>query len=80
MSCIEAAELLQSCLNADIQPHLAHMAAVKETTARFVKLKGVFAKRLSHHLNNLFIHQVCLVMVTIPYYFVENLMQCFKNF
>ena len=34
------------------------MAAVQEQRRRFVKLKTTFAKRLSHHLNNLFIHQV----------------------
>jgi hypothetical protein len=36
------------------------MAAVNEQQKRFVKLRTAFSKRLSHHLNNLFIHQVQL--------------------
>ena len=37
---------------------LDRMAAVADQRKRFAQIKLTFAKRLAHHLNNLFIHQV----------------------
>ena len=37
---------------------LERMAAVADQRKRFTQIKLTFAKRLAHHLNNLFIHQV----------------------
>ena len=37
---------------------LTKMAAVEEQQKKFTKFATGFAKRLAHHLNNLFIHQV----------------------
>jgi len=37
---------------------LGKMAAVADQRKRFAQIKLAFAKRLAHHLNNLFIHQV----------------------
>ncbi|XP_013397565.1 exocyst complex component 1 isoform X1 [Lingula anatina] len=53
----EAAEELQKCMAAEIHPALMKMQAVQEQQKRFGKYRVAFAKRLSHHLNNLFIHQ-----------------------
>ncbi len=58
--CVDAAEALQKCMDSKIHPSLEKMAAVQDQRKRFEKLKSTFAKRLSHHLNNLFIHQVNL--------------------
>ncbi|CAH1777406.1 unnamed protein product, partial [Owenia fusiformis] len=52
-----AAQSLQDCMNVEIHPALSKMQAVVEQQRRFDKLKSTFAKRVSHHLNNLFIHQ-----------------------
>jgi uncharacterized membrane protein YiaA len=37
---------------------LIKMAAVEEQQKKYTKFATGFAKRLTHHLNNLFIHQV----------------------
>ena len=37
---------------------LTKMAAVEEQQKKYTKFATGFAKRLTHHLNNLFIHQV----------------------
>ena len=44
------------------------MGAVEEQQKRFKKLSTNFSKRLAHHLNNLFIHQVFQVI-----HFLNNL-------
>uniref|UniRef100_A0A0B6ZCF6 Exocyst complex component Sec3 PIP2-binding N-terminal domain-containing protein n=1 Tax=Arion vulgaris TaxID=1028688 RepID=A0A0B6ZCF6_9EUPU len=55
--CTAAAQVLHRCMHADIHPSLLRMGAVEEQQKRFKKLSANFSKRLSHHLNNLFIHQ-----------------------
>lgn len=55
--CTAAAEALQKCMQAEIHEALTNMQAVQEQKKRFDKMKASFAKRLSHYLNNLFIHQ-----------------------
>lgn len=55
--CSQAAKALLKCSTADIHPSMEKMTAVQEQQKRFEKLKATFAKQLSHHLNNLFIHQ-----------------------
>ncbi|CAI9726036.1 exocyst complex component 1-like isoform X1 [Octopus vulgaris] len=55
--CTAAAEALQKCVHANIHPALQKMKAVVEQQDRFEKFTNQFAKRLIHHLNNLFIHQ-----------------------
>jgi hypothetical protein len=42
----------------DFSAALEKMTAVAEQRKRYNQYKVAFAKRLSHHLNNLFIHQV----------------------
>ncbi|KAJ8297513.1 hypothetical protein KUTeg_024044 [Tegillarca granosa] len=57
LDCTAAAEALQKSLNIDVHSGLKKMAAVEEQQKKFVRLSTSFAKRLAHHLNNLFIHQ-----------------------
>ncbi|KAK3099143.1 hypothetical protein FSP39_000104 [Pinctada imbricata] len=55
--CTAAALALQRCTNVDIHPALKKMSAVEEQQKKFGRFSTGFAKRLAHHLNNLFIHQ-----------------------
>lgn len=55
--CTKAATALLKCMSAEIHPSLDRMAAVTDQRKRFAHIKSTFAKRLAHHLNNLFIHQ-----------------------
>ncbi|XP_035825446.1 exocyst complex component 1 isoform X2 [Aplysia californica] len=57
VECTQAAQALHSCMNAQIHPSLQRTRAVEEQQKHFKKLAIHFSKRLSHHLNNLFIHQ-----------------------
>ncbi|KAK3606322.1 hypothetical protein CHS0354_041956 [Potamilus streckersoni] len=57
LECTEAAKELEKSVSADIHPALRKMAAVDEQQKKFAKISSNFAKRLSHHLNNFFIHQ-----------------------
>ncbi|CAG5118242.1 unnamed protein product [Candidula unifasciata] len=61
--CTAAAQALHRCMNADIHPSLLRLGGVEEQQKRFKKLSTNFSKRLVHHLNNLFIHQVTYVHV-----------------
>ncbi|XP_069131565.1 exocyst complex component 1-like isoform X2 [Argopecten irradians] len=55
--CTAAANALQNCMAVQIHPALQKMSAVEEQQKRYSKFSASFAKRLAHHLNNLFIHQ-----------------------
>ena len=55
--CTSAALALHKCVNINIHPALTKMAAVEEQQKKYTKFATGFAKRLTHHLNNLFIHQ-----------------------
>ncbi|XP_035207311.1 exocyst complex component 1-like [Stegodyphus dumicola] len=55
-TCTSAAKALQEAANAQINPGLMKMAAYAEQKAELDKLKNKFILRLSHHLNNLFLH------------------------
>lgn len=55
--CCLASKALLKCSTALIHPSMEKMTAIQEQKKKFDKLKGTFAKQLSHHLNNLFIHQ-----------------------
>ncbi len=75
--CVDAAEALQKCMDSKIHPSLEKMAAVQDQRKRFEKLKSTFAKRLSHHLNNLFIHQVKYI---IFHFFAHNVPRVYFTF
>lgn len=47
-------------MNAQIHPALVRLKAIQEQRRRFEKWKAKFSQILSRHLNNLFIHMVCL--------------------
>ncbi|KAG8178072.1 hypothetical protein JTE90_007057 [Oedothorax gibbosus] len=55
-ACTVAAKALQEAANAQINPGLMKMSAYTEQKADLDKLQSRFAIRLSHHLNNLFLH------------------------
>ncbi|ESO07376.1 hypothetical protein HELRODRAFT_76461 [Helobdella robusta] len=55
--CTLAARAILKCHNAEIKPALCKMMAVQDQKKRLTSYKNAFVKRLSHHLNNLFIHQ-----------------------
>ncbi|GFQ88887.1 exocyst complex component 1 [Trichonephila clavata] len=55
-ACTAAAKALREATNAHIHPGLMKMSAYTEQKAELDKLQGKFILRLSHHLNNLFLH------------------------
>ncbi|XP_052277522.1 exocyst complex component 1-like isoform X2 [Dreissena polymorpha] len=57
LDCTAAAQQLQRCQHAAIHPALKKMGAAEEQLRKFNQLASSFSKRLSHYLNNLFIHQ-----------------------
>ncbi|GIY61293.1 exocyst complex component 1 [Caerostris extrusa] len=56
IACTAAARALREATNANIHPGLMKMSAYTEQKAELDKLQGKFILRLSHHLNNLFLH------------------------
>ncbi|ESO90675.1 hypothetical protein LOTGIDRAFT_233685 [Lottia gigantea] len=55
--CVQAAQALHRCMNIEMNPALKRLGAVEEQQKKFNKISSNFSKRLSQHLNNLFIHQ-----------------------
>lgn len=53
---VVAVKSLQDAINTQIHPSLKEMTAVQEQTRLFEKLRSSFTTRLSHQLNNLFVH------------------------
>lgn len=53
---VTAVKYLQDAMSAQIHPSLLSMTAVVEQKKLFEKLKNSFTTRLSHQLNNLFVH------------------------
>lgn len=56
-------------MNAQIHPALVRLKAIQEQRRRFEKWKAKFSQILSRHLNNLFIHMVCLKIKNYYIYF-----------
>ncbi|XP_061744799.1 exocyst complex component 1 isoform X7 [Nerophis ophidion] len=56
-ACINAAEALLQCMNVALLPGHDKLMAVKQQQHLFTELRDTFARRLTNHLNNVFVHQ-----------------------
>uniref|UniRef100_A0A8C8HL83 Exocyst complex component 1 n=1 Tax=Oncorhynchus tshawytscha TaxID=74940 RepID=A0A8C8HL83_ONCTS len=58
-ACINASEALLQCMNVALRPGHEKLMAVKQQQHLFTELRDTFARRLTNHLNNVFVHQCC---------------------
>uniref|UniRef100_A0A8B9JWB7 Exocyst complex component 1 n=1 Tax=Astyanax mexicanus TaxID=7994 RepID=A0A8B9JWB7_ASTMX len=65
-ACINASEALLQCMNVALRPGHDKLMAVKEQQHLFAELRDVFARRLTNHLNNVFVHQKHVCGAFIP--------------
>uniref|UniRef100_A0A672RPL7 Exocyst complex component 1 n=1 Tax=Sinocyclocheilus grahami TaxID=75366 RepID=A0A672RPL7_SINGR len=56
-ACINASEALSQCMNVTLKPGHEKLMAVKLQQHLFSELRDAFARRLTNHLNNVFVHQ-----------------------
>ncbi|XP_051510866.1 exocyst complex component 1 isoform X4 [Myxocyprinus asiaticus] len=56
-ACINASEALSQCMNVALKPGHDQLMAVKQQQHLFCELRDAFARRLTNHLNNVFVHQ-----------------------
>ncbi|XP_057209223.1 exocyst complex component 1 isoform X5 [Triplophysa rosa] len=56
-ACINASEALSQCMNVALKPGHDKLLAVKQQQRLFSDLKDTFARRLTNHLNNVFVYQ-----------------------
>ncbi|XP_061635586.1 exocyst complex component 1 isoform X7 [Phyllopteryx taeniolatus] len=56
-ACINAAEALLQCMNVALFPGHDKLMAMKQQQHLFTELRDTFARRLTNHLNNVFVHQ-----------------------
>uniref|UniRef100_A0A673XX44 Exocyst complex component 1 n=1 Tax=Salmo trutta TaxID=8032 RepID=A0A673XX44_SALTR len=56
-ACINASEALLQCMNVALRPGHEKVMAVKQQQHLFTELRDTFARRLTNHLNNVFVHQ-----------------------
>ncbi|XP_026201132.1 exocyst complex component 1 isoform X2 [Anabas testudineus] len=56
-ACINASEALLQCMNVALRPGHDKLMAVKQQQLLFAELRDTFARRLTNHLNNVFVHQ-----------------------
>ncbi|KAM9479349.1 exocyst complex component 1-like isoform 11-T11 [Salvelinus alpinus] len=56
-ACINASEALLQCMNVALRPGHEKLMAVKQQQNLFTELRDTFARRLTNHLNNVFVHQ-----------------------
>ncbi|KAJ7986479.1 hypothetical protein DPEC_G00340310 [Dallia pectoralis] len=56
-ACINASEALLQCMNVALRPGHDNLMAVKQQQHLFADLRDTFARRLTNHLNNVFVHQ-----------------------
>uniref|UniRef100_A0A4W4GWP3 Exocyst complex component 1 n=1 Tax=Electrophorus electricus TaxID=8005 RepID=A0A4W4GWP3_ELEEL len=64
-ACTNAAEALLQCMNVALRPGHDKLSAVKQQQQLFTELRDVFARRLTNHLNNVFVH----FKMTIPQFY-----------
>uniref|UniRef100_A0A8C4F461 Exocyst complex component 1 n=1 Tax=Dicentrarchus labrax TaxID=13489 RepID=A0A8C4F461_DICLA len=57
-ACINASEALLQCMNVALRPGHEKLMAVTQQQLLFAELRDTFARRLTNHLNNVFVHQV----------------------
>uniref|UniRef100_A0A3Q2CU33 Exocyst complex component 1 n=1 Tax=Cyprinodon variegatus TaxID=28743 RepID=A0A3Q2CU33_CYPVA len=71
-ACISASEALLQCMNVALRPGHDQLAAVNQQQKLFCELRDTFARRLTNHLNNVFVHQFnhfSYFKMTIPQYY-----------
>ncbi|KAJ8397533.1 hypothetical protein AAFF_G00438090 [Aldrovandia affinis] len=56
-ACINASEALLQCMNVELRPGHDKLLAVKQQQHLFSELRDGFSRRLTNHLNNVFVHQ-----------------------
>ncbi|XP_064190064.1 exocyst complex component 1 isoform X1 [Anguilla rostrata] len=56
-ACINASEALLQCMNVALRPGHDKLLAVKQQQQLFCELRDGFSRRLTNHLNNVFVHQ-----------------------
>ncbi|XP_056337087.1 exocyst complex component 1 isoform X3 [Danio aesculapii] len=56
-ACINASEALSQCMNVALKPGHDKLMAIKQQQHLFSELRDTFARRLTNHLNNVFVHQ-----------------------
>uniref|UniRef100_A0A673GVJ5 Exocyst complex component 1 n=1 Tax=Sinocyclocheilus rhinocerous TaxID=307959 RepID=A0A673GVJ5_9TELE len=56
-ACINASEALSQCMDVALKPGHDKLMAVKQQQHLFSELRDTFARRLTNHLNNVFVHQ-----------------------
>ncbi|KAM9797746.1 exocyst complex component 1 isoform 6-T6 [Syngnathus typhle] len=56
-ACINGTEALLQCMNVAFLPGHDKLMAVKQHQDLFTELRDTFARRLTNHLNNVFVHQ-----------------------
>lgn len=56
-ACINASEALLQCMNVALKPGHEKLMSVKQQQQLFSDLRDTFARRLTNHLNNVFVHQ-----------------------
>ncbi|XP_072294347.1 exocyst complex component 1 isoform X3 [Eucyclogobius newberryi] len=71
-ACINASEALLQCMNVALRPGHEKLSAVKQQQHLFAELRDTFARRLTNHLNNVFVHQFnhfSYFKMTIPQFY-----------
>ncbi|XP_028300775.1 exocyst complex component 1 isoform X2 [Gouania willdenowi] len=81
-ACINASEALLQCMNVALRPGHEKLMAVKQQQQLFVDLRDTFARRLTNHLNNLFVHQFnhfSHFKMTIPQFYRSSCLSLPQN-
>uniref|UniRef100_A0A8C7N9K5 Exocyst complex component 1 n=1 Tax=Oncorhynchus kisutch TaxID=8019 RepID=A0A8C7N9K5_ONCKI len=60
-ACINASEALLQCMNVALRPGHEKLMSVKQQQHLFTELRDTFSRRLTNHLNNVFVHQPLLI-------------------
>uniref|UniRef100_A0A8C6MMG6 Exocyst complex component 1 n=1 Tax=Nothobranchius furzeri TaxID=105023 RepID=A0A8C6MMG6_NOTFU len=71
-ACINASEALLQCMSVALRPGHEKLMAVRQQQLLFAELRDTFARRLTNHLNNVFVHQFnhfSHFKMTIPQYY-----------
>ncbi|XP_056271152.1 exocyst complex component 1 isoform X1 [Pseudoliparis swirei] len=71
-ACINASEALSQCMNVALRPGHEKLTAVTQQQLLFAELRDTFARRLTNHLNNVFVHQFnhfSHFKMTIPHFY-----------
>ncbi|XP_049573790.1 exocyst complex component 1 isoform X2 [Syngnathus scovelli] len=71
-ACINGTEALLQCMNVAFLPGHDKLMAVKQQQELFTELRDTFARRLTNHLNNVFVHQFnhfSHFKMTIPHFY-----------